>query len=422
MTAATAQQQQQRTQQPAEPFDVQRTKGLLEQVLDNTSKKLRTVTAVLETEDRIAKIEQVLPDNMRGQARRLVKRALMTLSSKAELQDCPADEFCKIVIKAAEVGMAVDGRLAYVVKYKSTWQLQFDYKGLIAIAKRAGQITDCYGDVVCEGDEFEAYRKDGKSFLEHRVSLEQRGKVRAAYAIVNLPGGAWRYELMTRDELDKIQRSAPAKNGPWASWTGEMQKKSVIRRLLKTYCDDPAIVRAIEIDDEAYEDEPAPDITGRVKSKLQEARQRLGQSFHPAAAPQEPGDNGAADEPDEPAAPPANGNVPGKHVEQATSPQPAPAPVGPGAEPAPVPPSQSAEDAEQDQMGMQDMIDALRDRTDSAATGLDLQAVGADLNKHRKWLGEDRYQERLLHLQARNRQLAAGTQPAAPATGKRTKS
>ncbi len=174
----------------------------------------------------------------------------MTLARNPELANCPTADFVRCVLEAAEIGLAIDGKLCYVVRYKSTWQCQPDYKGLIAVAKRSGQIKDCYGDVVHESDTFHALRKDDRSELVHQRYLSLNpGEVYAAYAIVKLPDGAWRYELMTRAELDAIQQRAPAKKGPWATDLNEMRKKTVIRRALKLYCDDPGFIHAAELAD-----------------------------------------------------------------------------------------------------------------------------------------------------------------------------
>jgi len=236
-------------------------RSLLDQVLDEPVKRFRAIGDALES--RIARLEEVLPDSMKGQGPRLARRAMMTLARRPELKDCPAPEFIRVVLEAAELGLAIDGRLAYVVKYKSAWQLQIDYKGLIAVAKRSGQITDAYADVVHEADEFDAYREDDRSKLYHKALIPgDRGPVIAAYAVIILPHGLWRFELMDRADLDRIQGLAPAKNGPWSSHTNEMRKKTVIRRGLKTYCDDPAVQAALDTmdrdDDLAREESPLP--------------------------------------------------------------------------------------------------------------------------------------------------------------------
>jgi recombination protein RecT len=238
----------------------------LDRVLAETERRQRELRTKLEGEQCLAVIEEVLPDGMKGQARRLVKRALLTFASRPYLKECSNEDFLRCVIRAAEMGLAIDDRLCHVVRFggkQTSWQAMPDYKGLIAVAKRSGQIKDCYADVVCANDTFRAYRDGATSHLIHELPprFGHRGQVIGAYAIVKLPDGDWRYELMSRAELDNIQRRAPAKNGPWATDPDEMRKKTVLRRLLKTYCDDPAFVRAQEIDDECTD--AAPPLTPR---------------------------------------------------------------------------------------------------------------------------------------------------------------
>ncbi len=230
---------------------------LLEEVLaKEPSSRFGIIDAGLKK--RILEIEEVLPDGMKGQGLRLAKRALMTLNRKPELSDCPPADFVRCVIEAAELGLAIDGKLAYVVRYKDAWQMQPDYKGIIAVAKRCKQIEDCYARIVCENDQFIHGQEDGKCYLKHTWALADRGEVIGAYAIVTIPEAGWRYELMDRAELNHVQQIAPSKKGPWLSWPDEMRKKTVIRRCLKTYCDDPAVIRAVELADQEYEVEPEP--------------------------------------------------------------------------------------------------------------------------------------------------------------------
>lgn len=256
---ATATQNQQRVSAPAnghadanyESLSDEQALALVNRVVDRKPGERQNLIkkALLH---RAPTIESVLPAGMRGQAERLINRAIMTFIAKPDLAECPIDKFIRCVIQAAEIGLAIDGKLCYVVRYKSTWQVQPDYKGLIVVAKRCGQIRDCYADVVCQYDSFRAYRKNDSSFLEHELpqGFGPRGKVIGSYSVVVLPDSLWRYELMSLDELDSIQRRAPSKTGPWATDVNEMRKKTVIRRLLKLYVDDPAFIRATQYDDD----------------------------------------------------------------------------------------------------------------------------------------------------------------------------
>jgi phage RecT family recombinase len=279
---ASPPQQQTRPAQQSDPAQ------LLEQVLQRTSDKIRAVSTALEARTDI--IEELLPGHMKGQGRRLAKRALMTLSRNAQLAQCPAPDFVRLVLEAAEIGLAIDGKLGYVVKYKGAYEFQADYKGLIAVARRSGLILDAYGDVVCRGDVFEASRNGPDASLRHSYDLNtERGECIGAYAVVTLPNGRWRYEVMTRKELDGIQNRAPAKNGPWRTDTDQMRIKTVLRRLLKLYIDDPGFMRAWDGADaleEVEEETPA--------ARPEAGRVNLRQN---GAAPQNPWDVPGAMEP-----------------------------------------------------------------------------------------------------------------------------
>ena len=211
------------------------------------------------------KIESMLPDFMKGQAKRLIARALMTFNNKLkDLQNCPDEDFCRCVVEAAELGFAIDGKLAYVVKYKDAYQLQLDYKAVIAVAKRNRTIVDIDADVVCANDHFVHGKYGDKTVLEHTYKLGvPRGETIGAYCRIFLPGGTFNYGIMDRATLDKIQSTSKAtfSGRPWEAWDGEMQKKSVIRRTLKLYQDDPGLMRMLEItswEDDEGEAPPKP--------------------------------------------------------------------------------------------------------------------------------------------------------------------
>src|SRR5688500_8295813 len=139
---------------------------LLERVLEMpVTERHRAIDTALMA--RVPKIEELLPDFMKGQGERLVKRAMLTFARNPDLQGGPPQEFVRCGLEAAEMGFAIDGKLCYVVRYKSKWQCQLDYKGLVAVAKRMKTIADAYADVVCENDSFHHAKSDGKCVLEH---------------------------------------------------------------------------------------------------------------------------------------------------------------------------------------------------------------------------------------------------------------
>lgn len=222
-------------------------------------------------------LEELLPDYMKGQAKRLIKRAELTFAKSEKLQKCTSASFIKCVLEAAELGFAIDGRLAHAVPYNNTVkvldertgkevekqqleaQLQIDYKGLIAHARRLGLIEDCWARVVHQNDVWRFVEKNGVVEYEFQYCTKaDTGPVIGAFAVARHKDGWTRLEWMTISELNAIRArskswgkgSKEGGNGPWRTDTGEMQKKSAIKRLLKTMTDDPAMIDLLDIDDQ----------------------------------------------------------------------------------------------------------------------------------------------------------------------------
>lgn len=214
-------------------------------------------------------VRAVLPDHLKGEAERYVQRALLYFIRRAELHECSDASFVQCAVDSAEIGIPLDGRLGHAVAYNTKvskrgepdrWEkkAQFipDWKGLLSVAKRTNQIADGRGDVVCENDQFECGRDGDKCYLRHSPHLTQRGEVIGAYVVITTHNGPWSYEYMTIEQLDHVRCKSKAKDsGPWVTDFAEMCRKTVVKRALKYYCDDPTLIRAIEMDerDEEYE-------------------------------------------------------------------------------------------------------------------------------------------------------------------------
>lgn len=222
-------------------------------------------------------IDAVLPPYLSGQAGRLIKRALVTFSKDPDLQRCTAKSFVRAVLSAAELGLAIDGRLCHAVKYGNEAVAMPDYKGLIAIARRSGCIAGIRADVVCEHDHFDHGRSGPASRLEHTYAHGgKRGKVQAAYAILRFPDGTWDYELMQLDDIEQVRRSSKANrsDSPWRAHFNEMAKKTVIRRALKHFSDDERLGAAFELSDQDYP-QNIPSSRAIATGKLNDVRETV---------------------------------------------------------------------------------------------------------------------------------------------------
>lgn len=361
-------------------------KSILDQTIDATMANWQKASyperfRALDTQlaRMVNQLEGLLPPIMRGQGERLVKRAMLTFSRVPKLQGCTPTSIIRCVLGAAEVGLAIDGRLAHAVPYsnkvkqpdgREQWQdeaqLIVDYKGLIAVARRCKIIEDAYARVVYEKDQFRAWFEDGKDRLFHEITLDEYpGKPIGCYAVVVLPDSRTRFEFVPTAEINKVRQrsksyaSSKGPSGPWVTDYGEMMKKTVLRRVLKTYMDDPAIIRLMELDDDDDHADaeaaprPAPP-TGRVSLRQPPAEVPPPEAYEPDLA---------------------EGEVPNEPAERE---------VGIEDEPPTV---------KIDAIELEDLNRRLREAIDAAASRDDLGDVQADLTRNRDVLGKAAYEQ-----------------------------
>jgi len=175
---------------------------------------------------------------------RFMRVTLTAFNKNPKLLECTKASIASVIFQSAQWGLEPDGRHAHIVSYRnkngeSEAQLQLDYKGLIALVRRSGEVSSLHADVVCEADEF-VY--DLGEIQTHRIDFKKpRGSVYAVYATATLKDGSKQTAVMTLEEVQGIAaRSksvvAAKKFGgttPWDTDWNEMAKKTAFRRLSK---------------------------------------------------------------------------------------------------------------------------------------------------------------------------------------------
>ena len=159
----------------------------------------------------------------------------------------------KALLDLSTFGLEPDGRRAHLIPFGDEVQLIIDYKGLVELIRRSGDVSYIHADVVCENDHFEFQFGSGAK-LVHKPKLSGRGKVYCAYSFIRLKDGSEDYDVMSIEEIDRIRERSKAKNnGPWVTDYNEMAKKTVFRRHSKWQNWSPEVQSAIEYDDERTE-------------------------------------------------------------------------------------------------------------------------------------------------------------------------
>ena len=167
----------------------------------------------------------------------LAKIELATLFKKFDKSEHSAvvKEYIELASVLARFNILPDpiNQKAYILPFSKDktkrLSLQIGYKAYIEFAVKSG-----YGlntQIIYENDIYDINL--GANTINHKPSLINRGEPIAVYTIAS-KGGDINIELMTRDDINEVKANAfTGKGSPWASYEGEMWKKTCLKRCIK---------------------------------------------------------------------------------------------------------------------------------------------------------------------------------------------
>lgn len=250
--------------------------------------------SLINSENIKRQFELALPKHMSTD--RFVRVATTALMRVPNLTKCTPESFMKCLLDLSARGLEPDGRQAHLIPYRNnkanTYEctLIVDYKGKIDIIMRSGDVQRIHADVVCENDEFEY---DMGEIKKHKIDFRKpRGKMYAAYVMFEMTTGARKYEVLSRDEIEKVRQSSPGKNSPaWLNWYEEMAKKTALHRGSKWLRMSPEIADALDeetpmpvIDDSTTFDVTATESDGEPVNDLDAVAAKFEEN-EPAGSP-----------------------------------------------------------------------------------------------------------------------------------------
>jgi len=200
-----------------------------------------TLRSLLEAPETRAAMERVLPKYLTVD--RMIGLAMLAVTQQPKLLECRPQSVLQSIMQAAQLGLEVNGPLghAYLVPYNTRehgmlCQLIPGYRGLIYLAKNSGAIAAGEARLVYEGELFDVdYGTEPRILHKPRFDIERTdNRIVAAYFVARLPDGERQFEVMSRDEIERIRSRSKAKDGgPWSTDFGEMARKTATRRGLK---------------------------------------------------------------------------------------------------------------------------------------------------------------------------------------------
>jgi len=221
----------------------------------STELKKQDVKSIINSDAMREQFARALPKHL--SAERFARVAITALTRTPKLADCTPASLMKCLLDLSAMGLEPDGRRAHLIPYGTEATLIIDYKGLVELIRRSGDVVSIRAETVCEKDEF-AWT-DG--IVSHKVNWrEDRGDVQAVYAEAVMKSGEKQSAVMTRKEVDAIRDRSQGyqyakKNGkqhPWLSDWPEMAKKTAVRRLSKMLPLSSEIMDHVTRDDDQF--------------------------------------------------------------------------------------------------------------------------------------------------------------------------
>ncbi len=278
-----------------------------------------TLAKYLSSPAMVKRLSGALPEHMKPE--RMIRVALTAATRNPRLLDCSPESLGLALLTASQLGLEPNGRDAHLVPYRNTkagttdCQLIPDYKGLIQLAYRSGQIDNVSAKAVFERDSFD-YELGSNEHLRHIPTEEDEpGDLRYAWAMVRFKSGGAKFVVLNKRDIARRRKSsqtAGRSDGPWQTHTEAMWAKSAVKELAKWMPQTPELERfhkAVEQDD-AIEfggviDVPSsPVATSKAEDlagRLREAKQGDGNSAKQETSPELPSTSAEVQEPEQPA-------------------------------------------------------------------------------------------------------------------------
>lgn len=225
----------------------------------------------VQQKQQLAQVRRLLEESMNGlkmalpkhiPAEYLMRVVLTSVQRTPDLLKCHPITLLGAVFQAAQLGLVPDGVLgqAYLVPFrnskKNRMEVQFipGYKGLIALARRSGEVSTVNAEVVHAKDSFK-YALGINPILEHvPTELADPGPITHVYAYARLRDGGFQMVVMNMRQVDAIRkRSQAARSGssPWTTDPEWMIKKTALKQLCKLLPASTELQRAVGLDERA---------------------------------------------------------------------------------------------------------------------------------------------------------------------------
>jgi recombination protein RecT len=211
------------------------------------NEQIQKVSEFMRSETVKARFAEVVGSNNAGA---YISSVLLAVANSDNLKECTVESVYISALRAATLRLSCDPSTgqAYLVPFKGKATLIVGYKGLQDMAVRTGRYRFINTSPIYEGEEIKEDRFSGELTLTGNKKSDILVGWLAAFELM---GGYSKALYMSIDEIHdhakKYSKSYAFKESGWQTNPKEMERKTVLRRLLRQWGYlDPADVSALE--------------------------------------------------------------------------------------------------------------------------------------------------------------------------------
>jgi len=191
-----------------------------------------------------SRLQDALPPGAAITKAGLIEAALLAAAQKPQILQCTQGSILESVLTSARFGLDCSGALrsAYLVPFRNRTtgrtecKLIIGYGGFLDLAHRAADTTDIDVQLIYQDDDIDIVMGTSPK-VRHTPRLSDPrtpDRIIGSYMVATYRDGTQKVEYMSRQEVDRIRARSKAKDdGPWNTDTGEMTRKTVLRRGIK---------------------------------------------------------------------------------------------------------------------------------------------------------------------------------------------
>lgn len=209
-----------------------------------------TIAAFIKSQE--AAIAAALPKHLNSE--RFVRLVITSMRKTPKLQECSPVSVVGALLTASALGLEPGvNNEAHLVPYNDRkrgmeCQLIIGYGGMAKQFWQHPLAARLSAEYVCENDHFE-YDKGLNPYLHHRPATGDRGPVVAYYAIAGLIDRPAIFDVFTPEQVKKLRGGKVGTSGDIADPEHWMERKTVIRQVLKLMPKSPELTAAMAVDE-----------------------------------------------------------------------------------------------------------------------------------------------------------------------------